>query len=449
MPGLRAPFTLVLPAYLGLCLVLGGASSDGPVLNGLLQLIGVMLLWRASGHAVTPELDGAPAARVLRWLLLATAGWLVIQLLPLPPALWTWLGPRGEIAEQMGLLGHTPGWRPLAIEWERTLVSMTGMIPPFAVLAMAARTDREGLRRSVVVLAAVSVAAVLLGLAQVMAGSEHDLGFYRHTVDGTPAGFFANYNHAATLLCAAAALAIPGAVPERTPGDTPGFAWLGWLVLAGVFTTAALFNRSLAGLGLGLVVAGYCLLLLASQLLAGKGRRIAVTGAALSTAAAGALIAFAPRRWFDGLLVDTDAGGMRGYLWERTWQAIGDSFPAGIGLGNFRWMFPRYEDPQVTLANFANHAHNDWLEFLLEGGIFAVVLLVLLAWLITTTALTVLGPGSRGNRARRAAPFIVLAVLAAHSVVDYPLRTAALAAVGALALVMAMRGYALGERRTG
>ena len=263
------------------------------------------------------------------------------------------------------------------------------------------------------------------------------------------AGFFANYNHAATLLCAAAALTIPGAVPDRTPGDQPSFAWLGWLMLAGLFATGAVFNRSLAGFGLGVAVAGYCVIVMTSQLLAGKARRIALGGAVLATAGAGLLVALAPRSWTNSLVVDSDAGGMRGYLWAQTWQAIGDSFPAGIGLGNFRWMFPRYEDPQVTLASFANHAHNDWLEFLLEGGIFAVVLLVLLAWLIATCALSVLGRAGRGNLARCAAPFVVLAVLAAHSVVDYPLRTVALAAVGALALVMAMRGYALGERRAG
>lgn len=447
-PGGPAPFGLALPGYLGLCLVLGGASGDGPILNGVVQLAGVALLWRASGHAAAPDLAGTAVLRALRYLLLALAAWIVLQLVPLPAGLWTALEPRGTIAAQMALLGNVPGWRPLAIEWERTLVSMTGFIPPLAVAAMAVRAERAALGRAVAVLAAVAVAALLLGAAQVIAGSQHDLTFYRHTVAGAPAGFFANYNHAATLLCAAAALAIPGAVPQRRPGDQPGFAWLGWLALAALFVAGALLNRSLAGLGLGLAVAAYCALVLVNRKLTGIGRRVAAGAALLATAAAGLAIWFAPRSLADQFLVENASVQSRGYLWAQTWQAVGDSFPAGVGLGNFRWVFPRYEDLQVTLANYANHAHNDWLEFLLEGGLFALVLLALLGWLIAAAARAALAGAPAGEPVRRLAPFVVLAILMAHSVVDYPLRTAALAAVGALALVMAMRGYALGERRT-
>jgi O-antigen ligase len=79
-----------------------------------------------------------------------------------------------------------------------------------------------------------------------------------------------------------------------------------------------------------------------------------------------------------------------------------------------------------------NHAHNDWLELLLETGIAGVLLAAAFLgwWGLRVRAVW---------RAEERDPFAQAAVIASaamllHSIVDYPLRTAALSAVFAACL---------------
>src|SRR5690606_19187537 len=79
-----------------------------------------------------------------------------------------------------------------------------------------------------------------------------------------------------------------------------------------------------------------------------------------------------------------------------------------------------YEAPSNIHRAYVNHAHNDYLELILEGGAPAVLLIatyfMLLAWQI---------PALRNSPFQKAALVAVVFVLI-HSLVDYPLRTFAL-----------------------
>src|SRR3569833_1019036 len=92
----------VAPAYLFVCLILGG-SAQGIWENMILQLAGVAIIaWAALDRSEEPV---APAARHL--LLLGIVAILVValQLIPLPATVWADLGPRHTIAEGFRLLG--------------------------------------------------------------------------------------------------------------------------------------------------------------------------------------------------------------------------------------------------------------------------------------------------------------------------------------------------------
>lgn len=449
MSAAASPFRIALPAYLSMALLLGGASASGPILNGLLQLVGIALIWRAL-RLGEPDWSIAPGNSAgLRIVMMCIFGWIAIQLVPLPPQLWSALPGRSAIAEQMALLGNTPGWRPIAIEWERTVSSALALIPPLAVLAMALRATRETLTAALIALFTVAVVSMALGLAQVIGGETASLRLYPHTVKGTSAGFFANNNHFATLLCAAAALAIPGVAPQRKEGEPGSLGWIAYAALSAAFLiNLAIVNRSLAGLGLAAMVTVYGAMFLAARIGDAR-RRTALIGAA-GMAGIGAVAAYwlAPSQLTGRLFANSTDTDSRAYLWDTTWAAIRDTFPAGTGLGNFRWFFPRHENPDVILPNYANHAHNDWLEFLLEGGVFAAVIAAAVVWFLISLLRAAMAGVPLAEKLRRASPFVVLAVLLLHSVVDYPLRTSALAAVAALAIAMAMRRYALGARDT-
>jgi len=111
----------------------------------------------------------------------------------------------------------------------------------------------------------------------------------------------------------------------------------------------------------------------------------------------------------------------------------------GSGLGTFRDVYALYEDHErLDPAAVVNHAHNDYLELFLETGVPGLLLIAaFLLWWARTAV-------SRW-RDNLADPYVKAAVIAsaallAHSLVDFPLRTAALSAKFAAAVAMMAGG---------
>ncbi|MFN7922244.1 MAG: O-antigen ligase family protein [Bryobacteraceae bacterium] len=84
----------------------------------------------------------------------------------------------------------------------------------------------------------------------------------------------------------------------------------------------------------------------------------------------------------------------------------------GYGLGNWPHVYPRFARSDDGL--YANRAHNDWLEWAVEGGApFVLVIGVLAAWSVSPAVVTLWGFG--------VIPFWI------HCSLDYPARKPALA----------------------
>ena len=86
---------------------------------------------------------------------------------------------------------------------------------------------------------------------------------------------------------------------------------------------------------------------------------------------------------------------------------------------------------------FVNHAHDDLLEVLIETGAFGLVAVVLFlvwyvprAWRLWT---------ERRDHPIALAASVIIAVELLHSLVDYPLRTAAMSSIMAMACVLMVR----------
>lgn len=108
----------------------------------------------------------------------------------------------------------------------------------------------------------------------------------------------------------------------------------------------------------------------------------------------------------------------RWILFATTWDAIRDHWLTGTGLGTFTLIYPAYEETVRVIRYYANHAHNDFLEILLELGLAGAVLMVLFFVLLIRGAF-------RSDLSQAA--FLSILALMVHSIVDYPLRTMALA----------------------
>jgi O-antigen ligase len=246
-------------------------------------------------------------------------------------------------------------------------------------------------------------------------------------------GFFANSNHMAALLvvCVPILFALVADVRGGSKNAKTRSAML-LLAAAGiaVIGLGIVLNGSIAVLLLGPPV----LLVSATMLLARKTglRKPLVALAALGTAAT-LLVYMSP-------LHDRIAGGdltsieERREMWANTSAAIPQFLPLGSGVSSFPTLYPRYEDMAAVTRTYTNHAHNDYLELALETGIPGVLLLIAFLWWWAARTRSIWRPAAPDPYAQAAT--IITAALLLHSIVDYPLRTAALSAVMAAFLAI-------------
>jgi O-antigen ligase len=96
-------------------------------------------------------------------------------------------------------------------------------------------------------------------------------------------------------------------------------------------------------------------------------------------------------------------------------------------------VYQLYEDPARVTTTYVIHAHNDYAELALEMGVAGILLMVLfLGWWGRASWRAWLGDA--GPYARAAS--IASAAILVHSLVDFPLRTAAISGVFAMCLAL-------------
>jgi O-antigen ligase len=414
----------LVPGYLLLCLLLGGASAAGIWANLLLQLLGLgLILWSLAAERRTPI---TTPSRQLVALLLLLLGVVAVQLIPLPPGTWSKLGGRDGIAAGYALLNQPLPWLPISLAPFETLASALWLIPAIAVLLGIAKFGAfrsTWLGWTLVLLAVVSTA---IGALQV---ADRSWYFYQITNYGAATGFFSNANHQATMLVVAMPflsalyLSGKGRSAQRASGLLVVMAGVLMILLVGLA-----LNGSLAGIGLSIpVLTGSLAMLWAAK------RRLplwAVAGAMLVTAAS-LYIPFSTPLGNNLTTVEAKASQFSRYTsFSVTLDAAKDYLPLGSGVGTFVEIYRTYEDPAVVESTYMNHAHSDYLELLLETGLLgvAVLALFLLWWLARFVSIW---RAEKPDHFARAASIASAAILA-HSAVDYPLRTAAISALFAM-----------------
>ncbi|MGQ0558485.1 MAG: O-antigen ligase family protein, partial [Sphingosinicella sp.] len=243
----------LLPAYLALCLVLGGASAAGVAANMLLQLLALpLLLIAALGN---PDLRLQPPARQLLTLAALALGLALVQLVPLPPFLWTGLAGRDAIARGFEMLGVSLPWLPISLAPQQTLAAILWLLPALAVLVAVLRLENFRASWIAWTILAVTGLAVLFGALQSAGGMDSPWYFYEITNYGVAVGLFANANHMATMLVAAipflAALFVASRGGSRQRASAFSMMLAGALLV--VFVGIGV-NRSLAAIGLSVPV---------------------------------------------------------------------------------------------------------------------------------------------------------------------------------------------------
>jgi O-antigen ligase len=361
----------------------------------------------------------------------------VLYLIPLPPGVAEWLPGRQPYLEAQALLeaaGPPPAARlslyPLATESGLLLL----LVPTAVFLGTRALDSGRALQLMLVLLGLGAVQA-LLGLLQYGA-SEGSPALFGMSLAGTARaqGTYTNPDHLAGLLemllpvtLALLFFSVGRKRRDRQRGWRERVAFLSSLrgQVAVVYAAAALllllaliFTRSRAGIALSMLG-----ILLATGLFArriGGDNVYGATGSVVALAL-GVGLAIGLMPVLDRFSVDQTVADARWSIYAATLSGIGAFAPVGSGPGNYPDVFPAFQPPELGRW-FVNHAHNDYLEWLFEGGLLAAGLIVLFLGLYFRQWLKVWTRGAWSRlRFVQAGAGIGLLLLLLHSLVDFNL----------------------------
>ncbi len=441
-------FFLSCAAVIVAALILGGGTRSGHLSDVILQLLAIPLLlvslWRL---ADLPSLGNARASVIFCAAVLLVP---LLQAVPLPPVIWSNLPHRQAEVEAFALAGQPLPWMPMSLSPEATMLSALALMVPVSIFLGTLLLDYEQRAKLSLVILAVGVLSVFLGLSQVAQGPESSLRFFDFSNPTEAVGFFANRNHFASLLCALTLLAGAWAVNAAlSAGSSPAgktFAPANFIpILASFIVLVALIAgqamaRSRGGLALTIVA------LLGTFALVFTDRRgasgVTPTRVLAGSIALAAMFAtqFALYRIMERFGTDPMQDGRIAFA-RTTLEQAKQFMPLGSGMGTFVPVYAMFERPGDLMINsYANRAHDDILELWLETGVVGLGLMALfIVWLLFRSVAIWREPAKNARDIdsclARAATLAVVLILA-HSVVDYPLRTAAMAAVFAYACAL-------------
>jgi O-antigen ligase len=422
----------VAPAYLLACLILGG-SAQGIWQNMILELAGVVILAWA---AMTKTNEVVPtAARHLLVLAMVFVAVVALQLVPLPHGLWAHLGPRARISDDLESIGIHGSAQPVSLTPAAGLASLLKIIPSLALFCAMVRLNAYRPMYVAIALIAGTLAGIMLGALQVGSALPQDSPWYLYedTNWGKAVGFFANADHMATLLV----VTIPFLAAIVATAKMAGVQRFSAVVamafgLALVIVVGLALNGSLAGYGLALpVIVASALIILPSRLrlrrwilcLAGLLMIAAIAGLETTSIGSGKLGHHA-----------ASATQSRAEILSTTAHASRDFMPLGSGFGSFDSIYPLYEHTGDITPTYVVHAHNDYAEFTLELGLPGIILiLIFLAW--WSVAVWRIWRTAEARPFARAATIASGAILV-HSLVDFPIRTAAISSCFAMCMAL-------------
>ena len=157
-------------------LTLGGGARNGRLSDAILQLLAIPLLlfalWRLFETPLTKQM------RIAFWFCLVIAVLPLVQLIPLPPWLWTALPNRQMSAEAFDLTGQAVPWMPISVSPHRTWLSALSLLAPLAIFIGTLLLGYRERRWLSLVILAVGILSVFIGLIQVAQGPESPLRFY-------------------------------------------------------------------------------------------------------------------------------------------------------------------------------------------------------------------------------------------------------------------------------
>lgn len=431
---IRPELPFILLVALLVILWVSGGSSRADVLGQVITrgstwaILIVYILWarRPQFRQVAPVAYFVLAATVLT----------AVQLIPLPPSIWTAL-PGRELLEQAATVsGQAQPWRPLSISPGATANALSALIVPIVTLLLMAALSLNDQWRIASILLGLIVASSLLGLVQ-FSGGRFDHPFI-NDVAGMVSASFANRNHFALFAAIGCVLAPAWGFREESKTRWKQPVAIALLLL---FAMIILASGSRMGALVGALGIGLGLLNVRNKItseLRRLPRPVAITIVALVLALIATAIILSVTLGralsFDRAVTLELSEDLRRRALPTVWAMTQYYFPFGSGLGTFDPVYRIHEPDQLLNTTYFNHAHNDLIEVVLDAGLAGLLLLggAIVWWF--WKSVSVWRSGSSTNLLRRLGSAILFLILLA-SITDYPARTPMIMAVLVIAAV--------------
>jgi O-antigen ligase len=241
------------------------------------------------------------------------------------------------------------------------------------VIVMQNVKDWANLKRMLKILVVFGFILAVFAIIQKAAWNGKLYWFRELTQGGTPFGPFVNRNHFAGFIGMLIPLSLGFSLTRKRTEKKMLYGFMTVIMAVSLFF-------SLSRGGIIAFIAGitlFSLLMIKSSV---QSRKVWAIGFFLSV-----LTAYLLYLGIDPVIerfYKTDIDGeARLIVWSATLNAFKDFWFTGSGLGTFINIFPLYS-PVETQRSIYAHAHNDYLEFILETGIIGVLLLIAFASLI-------------------------------------------------------------------
>ena len=435
-------------AFLTLVFFMGGSSRDD--VQSLVFLRPLAVLFGA--YALTCMDREAWKGRTFPlYIALALAGLMVLQLIPLPPHIWTALSGRQIFADIADLAGIEQPWRPLTLSPSRTLNSLFSLAIPIAAMMLYLNLDERRRNQAIPVIITLAGISALWAAFQLTGSARGSFYLYNITNNGAAVGLFANRNHQAVLL--AATIAMLGWYGASHPLKARLSALKFYSSIAAIFVMVPLIF--ITGSRAGLILMAPALVTAAILMYFGRymieaqpsvksnhtrikrltsRQIILLSGVVLVVIMGGLSVYFARSLAFDRLFDQGDVEELRSQLVPILTRMIGDYFPWGSGFGSFEHVYRIYEPQELLNPTYLNQAHNDWLQFPIEGGLPAILIAVVATiWAsIQIFKLAKNWSYSRYTKYSAIMAAMVMLILLVGSIGDYPLRVPSLIALFAV-----------------
>jgi O-antigen ligase len=368
-----------------------------------------------------------------------------IQLVPLPPAIWTALPGRELLTRAAEVSGQQQPWRPLSLSPSGTANALGSLVVPVTTMVLAANLTRKQHWQIAGLVLGLTVAGSAVALLQ-FSGAHFDNPLINY-IKGSVSGNFANRNHFALFVALGCLIAPAWGFRRDRKGRWKAIAAVALLpfFLLVILATGSRTGMLLSGLAIvgGLFIVRTNVLRELRSLPRWMAVSIVGTTAVALIGAIVLSIALGRAVSIDRAIDLQAADDLRSRALPYVVDAIMRYFPVGSGFGTFDPVYRIGEPDALLQPAYFNHAHNDWLEIVLEGGIAgAALLLGALCWGLLATARLWRNHPEGATLGYVGALALVLTMLA--SIPDYPARTPMMMAI----VVIASLWLHLGSRPT-